>query len=116
MLLCKTLSFYAKQYFFYKNKEIYDHSLEKALDSKLFKKIVLVIDNPKKIKKKYPKNVLIIKGGKERSDSSLIGIQKIKKDSSDGNVFAIFVYPTKALSRDQYPKIQKFVKSIFEAK
>ena len=68
-----------KQYFFYKNKEIYDHSLEKALDSKLFKKIVLVIDNPKKIKKKYPKNVLIIKGGKERSDSSLIGIQKIKK-------------------------------------
>ncbi len=39
-------------------------------------------------------------------------IQKIKKDSSDGNVFAIFVYPTKALSRDQYPKIQKFSEKI----
>ncbi len=69
----------AKQYFIYKNKEIFEHSLKKAIDSKLFKKIVLVIDNPKKIKKKYSKNVLIIKGGKERSDSSLIGLKKIKK-------------------------------------
>jgi len=39
-------------------------------------------------------------------------IQRIKKDASDGNVFAIFVYPTKALSRDQYPKIQKFAEKI----
>ena len=68
-----------KQYFFYKNKEIFEHSLEKAVNSKLFRKIVLVVDDPKKIKKKYAKNVLIVKGGKERSDSSLIGIKKIKK-------------------------------------
>ena len=68
-----------KQYFFYKNKEIFDHSVQKAIDSKLFKKIVLVVDNPKKIKKKYSKNILIIKGGKERSDSSLIGLNKIKR-------------------------------------
>ena len=39
-------------------------------------------------------------------------IQRIKKDASDGNVFAIFVYPTKALARDQYPKIQKFAEKI----
>lgn len=39
-------------------------------------------------------------------------IQRIRKDASDGNVFAIFVYPTKALSRDQYPKIQKFAEKI----
>ena len=39
-------------------------------------------------------------------------IQRIKKDANDGNVFAIFVYPTKALSRDQYPKIQKFADRI----
>ncbi len=39
-------------------------------------------------------------------------IQKIKKDAINGNVFAIFVYPTKALSRDQYPKIQKFADKI----
>jgi DEAD/DEAH box helicase domain-containing protein len=39
-------------------------------------------------------------------------IQRIKKDASEGNVFAIFVYPTKALSRDQQPKIQKFAEKI----
>ncbi len=39
-------------------------------------------------------------------------IQRIKKESVQGNVFAIFVYPTKALSRDQYPKIKKFTEKI----
>lgn len=39
-------------------------------------------------------------------------IQRIKKESSDQSVFAIFVYPTKALSQDQYPKIQKFAEKI----
>ena len=39
-------------------------------------------------------------------------IQRIKKEAADGNVFAIFVYPTKALARDQYPKIQKFAEKI----
>ena len=39
-------------------------------------------------------------------------IQRIKKDGTKGNVFAIFVYPTKALARDQYPKIQKFSEKI----
>ncbi len=32
-----------------------------------------------KSKNKYSKDVLIIKGGKERSDSSLIGLKFIKK-------------------------------------
>ncbi|QDI89309.1 DEAD/DEAH box helicase [Candidatus Nitrosopumilus sp. SW] len=39
-------------------------------------------------------------------------IQRIKKDSNEGNVFAIFVYPTKALARDQFPKIKKFAQKI----
>lgn len=40
-------------------------------------------------------------------------IQKIKKESSNGKcVYAVFVYPTKALSRDQYPKILKFAEKI----
>ena len=40
-------------------------------------------------------------------------IQKIKKEVIDSsNVFAVFVYPTKALARDQFPKIQKFAKKI----
>ena len=68
-----------KQYFIYKNKELFEHSLEKAINSKLFKKIILIVDNPKRIKRKYPKNVLIVKGGKERSDSSLIGLKKIRR-------------------------------------
>ena len=67
-----------KQYFIYKNKEIFEHSVEKALNSKLFKKIILVLDDPKKVSKKY-KDVLVIKGGEERSDSSLIALKKINK-------------------------------------
>ncbi len=40
-------------------------------------------------------------------------IQKIKKESSNAKgVFAVFVYPTKALSRDQHPKILKFAEKI----
>jgi len=39
-------------------------------------------------------------------------IQRIKKEANKGNVFAIFVYPTKALARDQTPKIQKFAEKI----
>jgi 2-C-methyl-D-erythritol 4-phosphate cytidylyltransferase/2-C-methyl-D-erythritol 2,4-cyclodiphosphate synthase len=68
-----------KQFIKYKNKALFEHSLDKAIISKLFKKIVLVVNDKKQIKKKYSKNVLIIKGGKERSDSSLIALKYIKK-------------------------------------
>ena len=68
-----------KQFTTYKNKALFEHSLDKAIISKLFKKIVLVVNDKKQIKKKYSKNVLIIKGGKERSDSSLIALKHIKK-------------------------------------
>ncbi len=68
-----------KQYIIYKNKPLFEHSIEKALTSKLFKKIILIVNNKKQINKKFSKNVVIIKGGKERSDSSLIGLKYIKK-------------------------------------
>ena len=68
-----------KQYYIYKNKALFKHSLDKALESKLFKKIILVICSKKRINEKFPKNVLVIKGGKERSDSSLIALKYIKK-------------------------------------
>ena len=42
----------AKQFYYYKNKEIIDHSIEKSLNSKLFKKIVIVTNNINHIKKK----------------------------------------------------------------
>ena len=69
-----------KQFYNYKNKEIIDHSIEKSLISKLFKKIIIVTNNLNHFKKKkYPKSISIIKGGKERSDSSLIALKYIKK-------------------------------------
>ena len=62
----------AKQFYNYKNKEIIDHSIEKALNSKLFKKIIIVTNNLNYFKKKkYSNQIIVIKGGKERSDSSL---------------------------------------------
>ena len=68
-----------KQYYNYKNKLLFEHSLEKALNSKLFKKIILVLDSKNKLKKNYSNDVKIIKGGKERSDSSLNALKYIKK-------------------------------------
>ncbi len=68
-----------KQFNFYKNKLIYEHSIDKAINSKLFKQIILVVKSKSLIKKRYPKLVKIIKGGKERSNSSFIGINYAKK-------------------------------------
>ncbi len=68
-----------KQFHFYKNKLLFKHSLEKAIKSKLFKRIILVVNNTKQIKEKFPNNVFVIKGGKERSDSSLIALKYIKR-------------------------------------
>jgi 2-C-methyl-D-erythritol 4-phosphate cytidylyltransferase/2-C-methyl-D-erythritol 2,4-cyclodiphosphate synthase len=68
-----------KQFITYKNKALFEHSLDKAISSKLFKKIILVVSDKKQIKNNYPKNISIIKGGKERSDSSLIALKYIKR-------------------------------------
>ena len=68
-----------KQFIKYKNKALFEHSVDKAIKSKLFKKIIIVTNDKKQIKNKYSKKVLVIKGGKERSDSSLIGLKFIKK-------------------------------------
>ena len=70
----------AKQYCFYKDKPLILHSLEKAVKSKLFKKIVVVTDNLKKNKNLTNHNsVKLIKGGKERFDSSLHAIKYLKR-------------------------------------
>ena len=69
-----------KQYHLYKNKEIIHHSIKKALDSKLFKKIIIVKDslkNDNNITKH--KSIEVIKGGKERSQSSLLALKYLKK-------------------------------------
>ncbi len=70
----------AKQFYDYKNKEIIEHSIEKSLNSRLFKKIIVVTNNLNHFKKKkYSKLIKVIKGGKERSDSSLIALKYLKK-------------------------------------
>ncbi len=52
----------AKQFYNYKNKEIIDHSIVKSLDSRLFRKIIIVSNNINYLKKKkYPKSITIIK-------------------------------------------------------
>ena len=42
----------SKQFYKHKNKEIIDHSVEISLNSKLFKKIIIVSNNIKHLKKK----------------------------------------------------------------
>ena len=50
---------YKKQYILYRNLRLFEHSILKALDSKLFKKIILVVDNPKKLKKTIQRTLLL---------------------------------------------------------
>ena len=70
-----------KQFYLYNGKSVIQHSIDKANQSKLFKKNILVIN---KKHKKYLKNLDLIKtivteGGKERYLSSFKAIKKIKK-------------------------------------
>ena len=65
-----------KQFIIYKNKPLFEHSLKIAQDSNLFKKILIVSN--KKIKKTNYKNVDVIKGGKERHNSTLNALRFLK--------------------------------------
>ena len=65
-----------KQYISYKNKPLFMHSVNKALNSKMFKQVILVL-NKDKIDFKNHK-VKVIKGGKERYLSSHIALEYIK--------------------------------------
>ncbi len=64
-----------KQFINYKNKPLFMHSIDKAIESNLFKEIVLVTNNKIKLKNK---KIKIIKGGKERYQSSQNALEFIK--------------------------------------
>ena len=64
-----------KQFINYKNKPLFMHSIDKAIQSNLFKEIVLVVNNKIKLKNK---KIKIIKGGKERYQSSQKALEFIK--------------------------------------
>ena len=70
-----------KQYIDYKGKLLIHHSIDRAIKSKLFQKIVVVIS--KKYKKEFNKykgsKFIFINGGKERKDSSLNALKKIRR-------------------------------------
>lgn len=65
-----------KQFSLYKNKPLFMHSIDTALKSKFFKKIILVINKTNKFKKNL--KVEVIKGGKERYLSSKKALDYIK--------------------------------------
>ena len=69
-----------KPYYLYRGKPIIKHSIDKAKESNKFKKIVLVINKKHKkfIKNTKLKNIRIITGGKNRSESSLKALKSIK--------------------------------------
>ena len=70
-----------KQYSMYKGIQTFQHSINKALESKMFKKVILVIN---KNHKKYiynldKKNIIAIKGGKQRHISCFKALKFLKK-------------------------------------
>ena len=77
-----------KQFSKYKGVATYQHSINKAKESKLFKKIILVINKKHRKFIKYinDKNIKIIYGGPERHISSLNALKYISKYKPN-NVF-----------------------------
>ena len=68
-----------KQFISYKKRPLYEHSINKAVESKLFRKIILVTNSKNVNTKKFGNIVKVINGGKERCDSSFLGIKYAKK-------------------------------------
>ncbi len=72
-----------KQFIKYKYKPLFMHSIEKAKKSNLFKKVILVTNKQIKIP-----GVIVIKGGRERSDSSFKALKYLK----NRNVKNVFIH------------------------
>ena len=65
-----------KQFVNYINKPLFMHSVDKVLKSKLFKSIIIVSNRP--IKNIKDKSIKVIKGGKERYQSSQKALDFLK--------------------------------------
>jgi len=68
-----------KPYYLFRGKPLFLHSIDRAKESNKFKKIVLVINKKHKrfLRNARLKNVKIISGGKNRSESSLKALKSI---------------------------------------
>ncbi|MBC8308285.1 MAG: 2-C-methyl-D-erythritol 2,4-cyclodiphosphate synthase [Pelagibacterales bacterium] len=69
-----------KPYCLYRGKPIIKHSIDKAKESNKFKKIVIVVNKKHKkfIRNTKLKNIRIVTGGKNRSESSLKALKSLK--------------------------------------
>ncbi len=65
-----------KQFIKYKNMPLFEHSLKTAIDSNLFREILIVSN--KKIKTIFSKKIRVIKGGKERYNSTWNALNYLK--------------------------------------
>ena len=99
-----------KQYNFYKGKMVLEHSIDIAKKSKIFKKIILVINKSHKkfIKKINKRNLKIIYGDSERSGSSLKAINYIDKFKPN----KVFIHDAARpnVSLKLIKKLSKFIK------
>ena len=68
-----------KQFTFYKGKRMYEHSIDKAIESKIFKNIILVIQKSHFRFVSKHKKVKIVVGGLNRHVSSKNALNFIKK-------------------------------------
>ena len=66
-----------KQFINYLNKPLFMHSVNKAIESKLFKAIIIVSNVP--LKNIKNKSIKVIRGGRERHNSSQKALKFIKK-------------------------------------
>jgi len=71
-----------KSHYLYRGKPLFLHSINKAKKAKKFKKIILVINKKHKrfLKNIKLKNVKIVIGGKNRSESSLKALKSLNND------------------------------------
>ena len=99
-----------KQFITYKNKPLFEHSLKTALDSNLFKKILIVSN--KKYKKINYKNIKVIKGGIERQNSTQNALNYLKNKKIK-NVF-IHDAARPNLSINLLKKLKKELKKIVQ--
>ena len=79
-----------KPFYLYRGKPLFLHSIDKAIEAKKFKKIVLVVNKKHKkfLKKIKLKKIKIINGGNNRSESSLKALKNIKNN----NISKVFIH------------------------
>ena len=79
-----------KPYYLYRGKPLFLHSIDKAKESKKFKKIILVINKKHKkfLKNVELKNIKIFYGGKNRSESSF----KVLKNIKNNKISKVFIH------------------------